>query len=77
MAFGTLGPNRQSYSRSTLARCLRRRTEISTVSEVDRLLIRISRYNTSRFSTTSTSSSTGMIVTPSSVLIKGAGPLTV
>jgi hypothetical protein len=44
---------------------------------VDRLLIRISRFNTSRFSTTSTSSSTGMIVTPSSVLIKGAGPLTV
>jgi hypothetical protein len=57
---------RLCYWCSTLARCLRRLTGISTVSEeVDRLRIRISRLSTSRFSTTSASSSTGMMVTPS------------
>jgi hypothetical protein len=62
-------------ARRARRRCLRRLTGISTVSEVARLRIRISRFNMSRFSTTSTSSSTGMMVTPFSVLIEGAGPL--
>jgi hypothetical protein len=70
-------PNRRSYWRSTLACCLRSFTGSSIVSEVDRLRMRISRFRTSRFSTTRISSSTGMMVTPFSVLIRGAGPLTV